>query len=287
MAVTIVQVLILGLALGGIYALFASGLTLIYSVTKQFHVAHGDFLVIGLFACYSLHLSFRLDPYLSMFILAPLFFGVGLLIFRFLFRPLMEAGGAGVFVGFLGVSWVIESILDAIYGADTVSTPSAVGGKTITAGPLVIPVSYLIATAVCVVVTFVLHRVLTRTEFGRSVRAVAENGEMAGLMGIDTKKVQILVFALAFVLVAVASSLIAPIWSIDAFRGMMLLLFVFVVCTLGGLGSFVGALAAAFLIGALQAFGDYYLGAALAPVFPYAAFVAVLLLRPEGLFARK
>ena len=287
MAVTIIQVLAFGLALGGIYALFASGLTLIYSVTKQFHVAHGDFLVGALFACYSLHVAYRLDPYVSMFILAPVYFGIGFLVFRFLFRPLMLAGGSGVFVGFLGVSWLVESILYTVYGSDTVSTSTLVGGKSISVGAVVLPVPYIVATAVSLIVTFVLHRVLTRTEFGRSVRAIAENEEMAALMGIDARKVQALVFSAAFVLIAVAAALIAPVWSVDAFRGMGLLLFAFVVCTLGGLGNFVGALAAAFLIGAMQAFGDYYLGAALAPVFPYAAFVAVLLLRPEGLFARK
>ncbi len=287
MVATVVQVLVFGLALGGIYALFASGLTLIYSVTKQFHVAHGDFLGAAMFASYSLHLAYRLDPYVSMFIMAPVYFVVGFLVFRFLFRPLMLAGGAGVFVGFLGVSWIVESILYTVYGSDTVSTPTLVGGKSVSVGAVVLPVSSIVATVVSVIVTLILHRVLTRTEFGRSVRAVAENEEMAALVGIDAKKVQTIVFSLSFVLLAIAAALIAPVWSIGAFKGVELLLFAFVVCTLGGLGSFVGALAAAFLIGAMQALGDYYLGSALAPVFPYAAFVAVLLLRPEGLFARK
>lgn len=287
MAVSFIQVLIFGLALGGVYALFSSGLTLIYSVTKEFQVAHGDFLVVGMFACYSLHLSLRLDPYLSMFIVGPAFFILGLLLFRLLFRPLMLSSASGVFMGFLGVSWIVESILDAVYGADAVSAPSVVGGKALDAGPLVIPVSYIVAVAVSVVVTVILHLALTRTEFGRSVRAIAENAEMAGLMGIDARKVQAIVFALAFVLVAIASSLIAPVWSVDAFKGSSLLLFAFVVCTLGGLGSFVGALAAAALIGILQAIGDFYLGAAWAPVFPYAAFILVLLFKPEGLFAKR
>lgn len=287
MAVSLIQILIFGLALGGVYALFASGLTLVYSVTKQFQVAHGDFLVVGMFAMYSLYISLRLDPYLSMLIVAPAFFIMGLLIFRLLFRPLMISGPSGVFMGFLGVSWIIESILAATYGADAVSTPSIVGGKSLPVGPLVIPVSYIIAAAVSIVATVILQLALTRTEFGRSVRAIAENTEMAGLMGIDARNIQTLVFALAFVLVAIAGSLIAPIWAVDAFKGSALLLFAFVVCTLGGLGSFVGALGAAFIIGILQAAGDYYLGAAMAPVLPYAAFIAVLLLRPEGLFARR
>lgn len=287
MAVSFVQVLIFGLALGGVYALFASGLTLIYSVTKEFQVAHGDFLVLGMFACYSLHASLRLDPYLSMFIVAPVFFVLGVVLFRVLFRPLMLSSASGVFMGFLGVSWIIESILDAVYGADAVSTPSVVGGKSFSAGALVVPVSYLIAAGVSVLVTVVLHVVLTRTDFGRSVRAIAESREMAALIGIDARKVQTLVSAVAFVLLAIAASLIAPIWSVDAFKGSSLLLFAFVVCTLGGLGSFVGALGAAFIIGILQALGDFYWGGAMAPVLPYAAFIAVLLLKPEGLFARR
>lgn len=283
----LIQILIFGVAVGGVYALFASGLTLIYSVTKEFQVAHGDFLVIALFVMYSMHISLKLDPYVSMFIVAPVFFLASIPIYHFLFRPLMVSSASGVFMGFLGVSWIIESSLDAVYGADSVSTPSVVGGKSIAAGGLVIPVSYIIAAAVSVLVTLVLQFVLTRTSFGRSVRAIAENTEMAGLMGIDARKVQALVFGVAFALVAIAAALIAPIWSVDAFKGSSLLLFAFVVCTLGGLGSFVGSLGAAFIIGILQAVGDYYLGAAMAPVLPYAAFIAVLLFKPEGLFARR
>ncbi len=287
MAVTLVQILIFGVALGGVYALFASGLTLIYSVTKEFQVAHGDLLTVALFACFSLNVSFGLDPYVSILIVGPVFFVAGVLIYYTLFRPLMLTGPAGVFMGFLGVSWIMESVLRKYYGADAVSTPTAIGGRAVSVGSLVIPWPYLIAVAVSVVVTLVLHLILTRTGFGRSVRAIAENTEMAGLIGIDAKKIQALVCAVAFVLVAIAASLTAPIWSVDPFKGSSLLLFAFVVCTLGGLGSFVGALVAGLIIGVLQAVGDYYLGTALAPVFPYAAFVAVLLLKPEGLFTRK
>jgi branched-chain amino acid transport system permease protein len=277
-------VLILGLAAGGIYALVASGMTLVWAVTRQINMGHGDFFAILLFGCYSLYLGWGLDPYLSVFITTPLIFGVGLLIFRFLFQPLMAAGPVAAFIAFLGLAFALENALSMRFGADYFSSGSVSVGHRLTVGSVIIPVPHLIAFLGSVLIALGFHHLLRRTDFGRSVRAVAQNPELSSLMGVDVMKLQMVVFGLAFVLLGVAASLVAPIWPVNAYMGLQFTLFAFIVLTLGGMGNFLGALVAGLFIGVLEALSTYFFGPALAPTFPYICFIVVLLFRPTGLF---
>ncbi|MBN1191807.1 MAG: branched-chain amino acid ABC transporter permease [Dehalococcoidales bacterium] len=285
---SLVQILLLGLASGGAYALIASGMTLVWSVTKQINVVHGDFLIISMFGCYSIYLSLRLDPYVAIIITAPAMFILGLLIFHFLFKPIMDkSGGLTPFVAFLGMAYALESLLSLFFGADNISTVSQFQGYKLSLGSLRLPVTYLVALLVSIVVSLGFHRLLSGTDFGRAVRAIAENSAQASLQGINVKRIQMLVFAMAFVLLALAGSLLMPIWSINAFMGLSYTLFAFIILAMGGMGSFVGSLVAAIILGLLESYSNYFLGPALAPTIPYAVFVLILLFKPNGLFSTK
>lgn len=268
--------------------MIASGMTLVWAVTKHLHVAHGDFLIVCMFACYSLYTAWRLDPYISAFILAPLMFILGLLVFLFLFQPLMnKSGGLVSFVAFLGLSYAIESILSMFYGAEQISTPSFISGFKLTIQSLKIPVLNIVAFVVSVSVCLGFHRILKGTDFGRSIRAVAQNAGLAGLMGINVKRIQMVVFGLAFVLLAVAASLLAPIWIATSYMGLNFTLFAFIILAMGGMDNFMGVFISSILIGLLEAYSNFFLGPALAPALPYICFILILLFRPMGLFARK
>ncbi len=283
----VVQAVVLGLAQGAVYALIASGLTLIYAVTRHFNFAHGHFLAIGMYMSYALFTAYELDPYLSFFIVAPAMFILGLFIFRFLLQPLVRGSPLTTLIMLYGLSLIIENVLLIIFGGQDHAVPTFLDLDKLYFGPIIMKTSLLVALLVSLVVTLGFYWLLRTTDFGRTVRAVAEKPESAALMGIKVRRVQLLVFALAFVLLAIAATCYIPMSTMFPTMGLNITLFAFVVITLGGMGNFLGALVGGLIIGVAGALSSLFWGVGLSATIPYAIFILVMLFRPQGLFGGK
>ena len=284
---TAAQVLALGLAFGGLYALIASGLTLAYAVTRHINVAHGDFLALGLYVLFSICVTFRLDPYLGLLVVAPLLFVLGFVIFRLFLRPVVHTAPIVVFQLFIGMGFVIQSGLNIAYTGNALNVPSAIGLHKLYLGPVVLRTADALAFVVSVVVCVGFYWLLRSTEFGRVVRAVAQRPDVAPLMGVDIRSVQARVFALSFLLLAIAAALSAPILVLRPTMGLEISLYALIILILGGMGHFVGALLGAFIIGIATSASLFVWGTSMSAAVPFAIFVVILLLRPQGMFGAR
>lgn len=278
------QVLVLGLAFGGLYALIASGLTLSYAVTRHINVAHGDFLALGLYVLLSVCGTLGLDPYVALLVVGPLLFVLGFVVFRFFLRPVVHTAPIVVFQLFIGMGFIIQNGLNIVYTGNALNVPSAIALHKLYLGPVVVRTADTVAFVVSVVVCVGFYWLLRSTEFGRIVRAVAQRPDVAPLMGVDIRRVQALVFALSFLLLGIAAALSAPILVLRPSMGLEISLYALIILILGGMGHFVGALLGAFIIGISTAASLFVWGTSMSAAVPFAIFVVILLLRPQGIF---
>jgi len=283
--VGLVQAIILGLAFGGVFALITAGLTLIFALTRHINVAHGSFMVLGMYIIFAAYRAWKLDPYLALLILAPLMFLLGLFVFRLGgFSQMIKADPLIVFQFFIGYVLIIENILLLRFSGDYQTVPSFITLSKTTLGPFVMRNAQLLAFLASLAVSLGFYWVLMNTEFGRAVRAVAQNPDVAALMGVNVRRVRMLVFALGFVLLAVAAALFIPLTTFNPYTGFILTLFALIILVMGGMGSFLGALVAGLIIGLAYGISYFYVGSSLAAVIPYGLFILVILLRPQGIF---
>ncbi|MDY7019528.1 MAG: branched-chain amino acid ABC transporter permease, partial [Chloroflexota bacterium] len=175
------QAILQGVMIGAVYGLICLGLNMLFAVTGLLNFAHGNFLALAMYICLSLYTSFQLDPYLSMLITIPIFFGLGYLLFKFLFKKVLNVH---ILMGVqlsLGLLFVIESSLLLVYGADYQSVPSFLGTTVLRVGELSISAPFIVAFVVAIIIAIVLFRILGTTRLGRSIRAIVQNREAATL----------------------------------------------------------------------------------------------------------
>ncbi len=280
---TLAQVLVQGLAYGGVYALLAMGLTLMYAVSRALNIAHGNFLALCMYLLLTLSTSLRLDPYVSVFITVPVFFGLGLLFYRYFYHPLQKAELLLSFQAMIALVFILTEGTYMIWGGNAVQVPSAVQLAHVRVGSMQISLPLVLAAGAAIVVAAVLYLMLKRTDLGHQIRAIAQRPELARLIGINVVRVEMLVFGMAFVLVAIAASFVVPFWTVTPEMGFSFALFAFIVLVVGGMGNFLGALAGGFLVGVATAFSQFFLGGSLGSAIPYVIFVLVLIFKPKGL----
>ena len=279
------QILIYGLAIGGIYAMTASGLTLIYAVTRQLHLTHGVFLTVALYLLWVCNSSFGWDPYMTVLLLIPLFFLLGLAVYLVFLKPFIKYPSILSFQIFLGLIWIIESVLLLSFETTPRLSQSSISSVVISLpGNLLLGLPQIIALAMALLSTGIFYVVLKTTDFGRAVRAVAFNPEVASVMGINVNLVQGMVCGIGFILIALAATLISPWMSVTPMGGLEFVLFSLIIMVLGGMGNFMGALVAGIVLGVARSLGMLILGSALAAAVPYVLLVIILIFRPQGMF---
>ena len=280
----VLQVLLDGFMWGAVYALIASGLTMVYAITRLLNFAHGDLMFLTMYICLALYRAFDLDPYLSILIITPLMVILGLLIFHFLIRPLLKAHILMVIQLTLGLVFIISNSLVIVFTSDEVTVPTFITASKLYLGPVILRTSLLVAFGVSTLASLGFYWVLRSTDFGRSVRAISQNSETAELMGINVGRVQMIVFTLGIMLLGIVGPLVIPVIQVMVpTMGLHMTLFAFIILVVGGAGNFLGALIGGLINGIAEAFGYFYLSASLAPAIPYAIFVLILLFRPQGL----
>lgn len=276
-----------GLLIGGVYALIGVGLTLVFGVMKTINFAHGDFVIVGMYSAVLFNVLFGWDPYLSLLVAMPLGFIVGVLLQRIVLARLMNAPSESSLLVTLGLALVIGNLLLLSFGAEPKSVNVSYAASTLSVGDIRLSVILLLAGVATTVVIGGLYALLNHTELGRAIRATAENRLGAELVGINTRKIEAIVFGIGTSLAMTAGVVLIPLlFATPTFSGAIFTLKAFVVTVLGGLGNIGAAIAGGLLLGVVEVLGASYITSDYRDAYGLIVFLLVLLLRPEGLFGK-
>lgn len=276
-----------GLLTGAVYALIALGLTLIYGVLHIINFAHGATLTLAMFAVFVAHSVFKLDPYIAIFILTPLFYGLGYAIQRLVITPASHGSDSNILLVTLGLSIIIENGLLAWFRSDTRSINVPYGFSVIEIGNLFLSTPKVVAFIAAFVVAGLLWLILARTDTGKAIRAVAKEKTGAALCGIKVEHIYAVTFGLGTACLAIAACLLMPTFLVNPRIGNAFVLVAFTIVVLGGMGSIGGALTGGLIIGVVESLSGLYFGESLGQIGIFLIFLVVLLLRPTGLFGAK
>ena len=287
----LLSALLNGLTTGAVYALIALGLTLIYGVLHIINFAHGASLMMALYGVYALKERWGVDPYVALPFMVPAMFVLGYGMQRLIINRASHGKDENILLVTLGLSIVMENLALLFFKSDTRTIDTAYTLSTVAIGPEAVQVMVsfpkLVAFAGALVVSALLIVILQRTDLGRAIRAVAKEKQGARLMGIDVEHVYAMCFGLGLACLGAAACFLLPAYYVNPQVGNGFVLVAFTVVVLGGMGSFAGALLGGLLIGVVESFGGLFLGESLGQVGIFVIFIAVLLLRPQGLFGAK
>jgi branched-chain amino acid transport system permease protein len=282
----VLQAIVSGLLLGGVYSLICVGLTLTFGVMRIINFAHGEFLMVAMYATYFFAVGFKTESYAAIVVVLPALFLFGVMVFYFFIRPIQSRDPLNQMLLLVGLSLVLQNGALALFSPDTRALQSSLLYSKIELGDVIVGTPMLIAFAVSILVTLALYWQLRFTELGRMIRAAALDRGAAELMGINVNRVNMLAFGMGVGCLGIAAPLMMPVYYVVPDIGTFFILIAFVVVVLGGLGNFVGAMLASFLVAIAQSIGALFMPGSTAPVLPFLLFVLILLFKPEGLFGR-
>jgi branched-chain amino acid transport system permease protein len=280
--------LLFGVTIGVVYGIVALGISLIYTGLDIVHFAHGEIYMFGAF--FGLVFSERLGvPYAFAILCAMVTTGLlGIVIERVFYRRLTRAGGGytvagmGMIICGFGMSVVLQNIAFLIWGADAEPFPVSLG-MPYQLGEIYLPKSYAVTAAAALVLMAGLHLFLKRTKVGLAIRAVAQNKDIAFLMGINVPLMISLIFGVACAIAAAAGVLIGPMQSVQVEMGYLMLMKAFAAAVVGGFGSLPGAILGGLLVGVFENLGAAYVSGSHKDIYAFLLLILVLMFRPAGL----
>jgi branched-chain amino acid transport system permease protein len=280
------NILVQGAMLGGLYALFAVGLSLSFGIMRLVNIAHGDLIVLSAyFALMAVNAS-TLPALATLVIIVPVMFGLGYALQRFLLNFTLSGGLLPPLLVTFGISVIIENVLLEAFGADIQRLHAgAIETASLSVGPLAVGVYPIVVFATAIVALAALQVVFYRTALGRAFRATSDDADTAEMMGVDNRHLYAMAMAIAMIFTALAGVLMAIRTTFDPAAGPTRLIFAFEAVIIGGLGSLWGTLLGGMVLGIAQA-----VGAALSPTWQilagHLAFLLILVVRPSGFFPR-
>ncbi|HET7071634.1 MAG TPA: branched-chain amino acid ABC transporter permease [Nocardioides sp.] len=281
------QTVVLSLLVGGIYALVASGLTLIFGVMRVINIAHGAFLILGAFIAYTLWSQLGLDPLVGVVITTPIVFGLGWLIYRLLVRPIRNAPMSSTVLLTFGLALVVEGVMGEIWGNDSTAIRPSYVDQSFHIGGVFLPKAQVYGGLLAVVVLVALWAILTKTWLGRAIRAAAANPASAELVGIKVTSVAAVVFGLGLAAAGAGGAITGVLYSFLPGSHYLWIARLLAIVVLGGLGSLEGAVLSALIFGIAETVTAVYISPAWATAVPYAIVFFVLLIRPQGLLGTR
>ena len=282
----LIQSILSGLLIGGIYALIGTGLTLIFGVMRVINFAQGDLVMVGMYITYFLFKLLHLDPFVAVLLVMPLLFVLGALLQRTLINRALNALPQNQILLTIGIGLVLSNTSMLLFTSDYKILSTTYSSSSFAIGPvhLSTPLVYCFLITACI--TAALYWFLARTETGCAIRATAQDRDAAQLMGIDVRRMGYVAFGLGASLAGAAGALIAPTYYIYPQVGGAFTLKAFVVVVLGGMGSVVGAMLGGLLIGTAESLSAAYIGSASKELCVYVIFLLVLLFKPSGLLGK-
>jgi branched-chain amino acid transport system permease protein len=289
MTVTILNIVIAGLLLGGLYALIAIGLSLQYGVAGVFNISHGEFIMLGGFTTWTLYRSFGINPLVSLAVCGPIAFILGFILHRTLFKRLFSMSTSqAIFesssmLASFGLLFIIKNIALITWGPEIraysyLAVPVDIAGALFGANRLV-------TTGIAIFIGIAFYIFLARTRMGKAIRAAAQDSSTAGLMGVNINFVLALCFGLGAAMAGIAGMLISMCYPVSGEMGMEYTIIAIIVVALGGLGSIPGSFIGGFILGLIGSVVTYF-EPGLALVAYYLIFILLLLLKPTGIMGK-
>jgi branched-chain amino acid transport system permease protein len=290
MVVMILNVVISGLLMGGIYALIAMGLSLQYGVGRVFNISHGEFIMVGAFFTWALFSAFGVNPLVSLVIVGPITFIIGFILYRTIFTHLrIKSPSPAAFEGSsmlaaFGILFIIQNIVLAIWGANIRGYTYLARGVNF--GGAVFAANRLVTLSFAIIIGSAFYIFLARTRLGKAIRAAAQDPATAGLMGVNINLVLALCFGFGALMAGLAGTLVSMCYSVDATMGLGYTIIAIIVVVLGGLGSIPGSFFGGFILGLIGSIVTY-IEPGLSLAAYYVIFMLLLIVRPAGILGRR
>jgi branched-chain amino acid transport system permease protein len=278
--------IVMGILLGGLYAVVALGLSLVFGVVREINIAHGDLVILGSYFGYTAMTVFGIDPILSLLIGMPVLFGIGFAIQKYLLNRAFRISMDAVLIIAFGLSIILENIFLKVWSPMSrgLTTPYAL--KSLSLGSVRFPLVYLLDFLAAIVVMVLLREFLRRTYLGMAIRAAAQDRKAAHLMGINTDRVYAFTFAISMAIAAIGGVFLGLTFPFTPVSGMPFLIIALGVVVLGGLGSIAGTFVGGIVFGLAQTVGGHFFGLAAQMLVAYTMVLVVLALIPRGIFGR-
>lgn len=283
--IVFLQVLVNGILNGLVYALVATGLSLIWGVMDVINFAHGDYLMVAMYTSFWIGALLGVDPVLSWIVSGAFLFLIGALTYKLIIRYTAGRSAISALLATFGLSMFLKNVCLYLFSPNfRLLSKTVLGGKTIETGGVIFPVPQFVTALGALVVIVLVYYMVKKTRLGWAIQATAMDKEAAELMGIDTERIYLLVFGLGGSCVGIAGGLLPSYLAVHPEVGLLFGLLAFVIVAMGGFGSIPGALFAALLVGLVESFSGFFI----APVFKYVAvfalYLLVVMVRPKGLF---
>jgi branched-chain amino acid transport system permease protein len=283
----LVQTIILGLLIGGVYALLASGLTLIFGVMRVINIAHGAFLILAAFLTYSLWTATGIDPLVLILLTTPIMFAFGGLLYVAAVQRVRDAHISSSVLLTFALALVLEGVMGFVWGNNSHTIRPSYFNESFAVGDLFFPKAQVYGFAVAALVLASLYLILTRTWLGRAIRASAVNPDGAALVGVNVGAVAALTFAVGVAAAGAGGSIVGVLFPFLPGSHYQWIARVLSIIVLGGLGSLPGAVVGALLLGVAEAATVTYISPTWATAVPYVVIFVVLLARPNGLMGAR
>ena len=281
---TLVQSLVSGILTGSLYAMIGVGLTVIFGVMRIINMAHGDMVMLGMYGSFWVLTLWKVDPFVSIVVLVPAAFLIGVFIYRFLLKKIVPSGELNTLLYTAGLSLFIANLALLVWTGDYRTIKLKYAIMPLRPFGIAVPIPLAIAFGMAIIITAALYWFLVRTDTGRAIRATSQEPEAAALMGVNVDRMAVVTFGLGTALACGAGVLLAPSLYLYPTVGEILVAKCFVIVVLGGLGSVPGAIAGGILLGLVESLGAVYVSVPYKDAIGFVIFLLVLLFRPSGLF---
>jgi branched-chain amino acid transport system permease protein len=287
----VLQVILVGILVGGLYGLVALGFALINGVMRFINIAQGSFIILGGFICYWIVTLLHIDPYLTIPIVMAVMFIIGLILYRSLFSPLLKYPKAEMRLDkslllTFGVVWILDNLAILFWTSNSRSVITSYGYGTVKVFGAALSYTGLIGLGLAVLAAAVLHIILTRTYFGKHVRAATEDAGAASLSGVNVQRTYLISTGIAVALTGLAGVVIVTSYSVTPGGGISWLLTAMVVVTLAGPGNMNFMIPAGIVLGVIQSASTLFVNPAYQQPIALIIFLLIIMFRPQGLFSR-
>lgn len=282
--------LISGISLGSIYAIIALGYTMVYGIARMLNFAHGDIIMVGGFAIFTMVSTLGMAPMVGIVTAVAVCTLLGVTIEFVAYRPLRGASSLAVLITAIGVSYLLQNLALLIFGSNARQFTSVVTvpGLKLAGGRLSISGETIVTIIVCIVIMAALTTFINKTRIGQAMLAVSEDRGAAALMGINVNRTIAITFAIGSALAAVAGALLCSTYpSLTPYTGSMPGIKAFVAAVFGGIGSIPGALLGGIILGVVENLSKAYISSQLSDAIVFSLLIVILLVRPTGILGRK